>query len=66
MFGRGKKKNTGRRGGGLKNFNDIPSRIDLPEPKGEFRNLFAERGMMPKPKGVNGGAGQEANAPKSE
>ena len=26
------------------------TRVDIPEPKGEFRNLFAERGMMPKPK----------------
>ena len=24
--------------------------VVLPQPKGKFRNLFAERGMMPKPK----------------
>ena len=26
------------------------TRVDIPEPKGRLRNLFAERGMMPKPK----------------
>ncbi len=41
-------------------------RDDIPEPRGKFRNLFAERGMMPKPKGANGGAGQKSDAPKSE
>lgn len=63
MFGRGRNKNGGERDvfGNLRK-----SRDDIPEPKGKFRNLFAERGMMPKPKGANGGAGQETNAPKFE
>ena len=26
------------------------ARVDIPEPKGKLKNLFAERGMMPKPK----------------
>ena len=28
----------------------IGTRVDIPERKGKLRNLFAERGMMPKPK----------------
>ena len=40
-----------RGGGGIFSFGEIRRTIDtIPEPKGEFRNLFAERGMMPKPK----------------
>ena len=64
MFGRGKKKKG--RGGAPKRFGELPSRIDLPEPEGDFRNLFAERGMMPKPKGANGDAERTAKEPKSE
>ena len=65
MFGRGGNKDK-ERGAGRVRFGDIPSRIDLPEPRGKFRNLFAERGMMPKPKGANGGAERNPDAPKSE
>ena len=40
-----------RGGGGIFSFGEIRRTIDtIPEPKGKFRNLFAERGMMPKPK----------------
>ena len=46
FFSRGKKKKK-ERGEGSVRFIDIPSRVDIPQPKGPFRNLFAERGMMP-------------------
>ena len=45
------KKKEKREGRGIFSFGEIRRTIDvIPEPKGEFRNLFAERGMMPKPK----------------
>ena len=45
---KGKDKTRGRKGFP---FGEIVGTIVvLPEPKGKLRNLFAERGMMPKPK----------------
>ena len=42
------------------------TRVDIPEPKGRLRNLFAERGMIPKPKGTSGGAQSKRSAAESE
>ena len=42
------------------------SRVDLPEPKGKFRNLFAERGMIPESMKPNSDSRQKPAAPKSE
>ena len=41
-------------------------RVDIPEPKGKFRNLFAERGMMPKPKRTCDCGKSERGAAESE
>ena len=55
-----------RGGGGIFSFGEIRRTIDtIPEPKGKLRNLFAERGMIPKPKGTSDcaqGAGRSAES----
>ena len=58
---------NGGRGEGREFFINLKkSRDDIPEPQGKFRNLFAERGMMPKGKKTNGSSQSERRAPKSE
>ncbi len=63
MFGRSKKKNKGR---GVKRFrfDDLPLRVDLPEPKGEFRNMFED--VVEQFKESKRGASGKSDAPKSE
>ena len=61
------KKNEKREGRGIFSFGEIRRTIDtIPEPKGRLRNLFAERGMIPKPKGTSGGAQSKRSAAESE
>ena len=44
----------------------IGMRVDIPEPKGKLRNLFAERGMIPKPKRTCDCAQSKRRAAESE
>ena len=65
IFKRGKKEDKGRKVKRVR-FEYLPLRDDIPEPKGKFRNLFAERGMMPESMKANPDAQPKPNAPKSE
>lgn len=65
MFGMGKKKKE-RRGEERKRFDDLPLRDDIPQPKGKFRNMFEEWGMMPESMKANSDAQTKTNTSKSE
>ena len=63
MFNRGEKKSNGRRVKRVR-FDDLPLRVDLPQPKGEFRNMFEDvvEQVRDSKRGVSG----KPDAPKSE
>ena len=63
MFGRDKNRNEKKR---ELSVNFRKSRDDIPQPKGKFRNLFEEKGMIPESLKSKADAGQKPDAPKSE
>ena len=66
IFKRGKKKDKGRGDGKSRLAYNRLSRDDIPQPKGKFRNLFVEMGMVPESLKAKPDARRNPTPPKSE